>query len=115
MITNPIKYTDLVQTLKTINDEEGAPGLFRGLTFSLFGTNSACPLFNVSDTIPVMATTYAGFYLAELIFGKPADKWTPAHSIFIGAIGTLLSGVSEAYSRITLFSCCTIRSRLPRK
>jgi hypothetical protein len=81
MITNPLKYEDTISTLAKINDEEGAAGLYKGLTFTLL------------ETIPAMATTYAGYELAGLFFRKPREDLTIAQNIALGILGTAFAAL----------------------
>jgi len=81
MISNPSKYLDVVQTIKTINEEEGTPGLYRGFGWTLM------------ETIPLMATTYAGFELANLAFRRPREDLTIKENILLGILGSFLAAL----------------------
>jgi len=79
MITHPSKYLDIVQTLKTIHEEEGTAGLYRGFAFTMF------------ETIPLTITTYAGFELANFAFGKPAEDLSVKENIALAILGSFLA------------------------
>jgi len=79
MITNPSKYLDVAQSVKTINDEEGSAGLYKGLAFTML------------ETIPRTLTTWAGFELAHLAFRKPADDLTVKENIALAIVGSFLA------------------------
>jgi len=79
MIANPSKYLDVVQTLKTINDEEGTAGLYRGFAFTML------------ETIPLTLTTWAGFELAHLAFRKPVVDLSIKENIALAVLGSFLA------------------------
>jgi len=79
MITHPSKYLDVVQTLKTIHEEEGTAGLYRGFAFTML------------ETIPLTITTYAGFELANFAFGKPAEDLSVKENIALAILGSFLA------------------------
>jgi hypothetical protein len=81
MITAPSKYVDLIQTINTIHEEEGPRGLFRGLGFSLV------------ETIPALATTYAGFEFAALLFRKARQDMSIKENIIYGILGTFIAAL----------------------
>jgi len=79
MITNPSKYLDVFQTLRTVNDEEGTAGLYKGFAFTMF------------ETIPRTLTTWAGFELAHLIFNKSVKDLSVKENITLAIMGSLLA------------------------
>jgi len=81
MITNPSKYLDIAQTVKTINEEEGTAGLYRGFAFSML------------EKIPLMITSYAGFELANLAFRKAREDLTIRENILLGILGTTFAAL----------------------
>jgi len=78
MITTPSKYVDTIQTLKTIHEEEGWKGLFRGVGFMMF------------EALPAMATGYVGYELAGFFFRNRDVNLSPRENILLGILGSFI-------------------------
>jgi len=83
MINNSIKYQSILQTLKTIHQEEGIPGLYHGFGFTLF------------EILPGMLTSFIGFEIASLIFRKPRDSMSISENITVALVGSFLAGILQ--------------------
>jgi hypothetical protein len=79
MITDPAKYQNFVQSLTTVHQEEGLPGLFRGLGFTIF------------EIIPMMVSNYIGFEIASLIFKKPRGEMTLGENISMAIVCSFIA------------------------
>jgi hypothetical protein len=79
MIANPSKYLDVAQSLRSINDEEGSAGMYKGLSFTLL------------ETIPKTLTTWAGFELAKLAFSRPVEDLNVKENIALAVLGGFLA------------------------
>jgi len=81
LITEPAKYQDTIQTLETIYEEEGVYGLYKGFGFTIF------------ETLPFMATTYAGYELAGFLFRKSRVDLSVTENVALAMLGAFFASL----------------------